>query len=371
MIKSTKTGILVTLALFCAGCSTSSMMESKKIDYRSAGKLPPLEIPPDLTQPGRDDRFAIPESKAATSYSAYAVVRGGQPRAGNTDLLPSLDKVRIDRAGSQRWLVVPGSPEKLWDPVKDFWQELGFIIKIEIPEAGVMETDWAENRSKIPQDAIRTFLGKFMDSLFSSGERDKFRTRLERGVQPGTTEIYISHRGVQEVFTSAQKDQTVWKPKPSDPELEAEMLGRMLVRFGVPEERARTLVAEPAKDQRARIVDVADGSGVLEVTEPFDRAWRRVGLALDRVGFTVEDRDRTRGLYFVRYVDPDIDQRQAEKGFFSRLFSKSDDKTAEQYRVAVKDDKATSKVQVQSKDGAADNSPAARKILALLLDQLK
>jgi outer membrane protein assembly factor BamC len=371
MIKSTKTGILVTLALLCAACSTSSMMESKKIDYRSAGKLPPLEIPPDLTQPRSDDRFAIPETKAATSYSAYAVERGGQSRAGNTDLLPALEKVRIDRSGSQRWLVVMGTPEKLWDPVKNFWQELGFIIKIEIPEAGVMETDWAENRAKIPQDPIRTFLGRFMDSLFSSGERDKFRTRLERGIEPGTTEIYISHRGVQEVFTSAQKDQTAWKPKPSDPELEAEMLGRMLVRFGVQEERARTLVAAPSKDERARIVDVADGTGVLEVTEPFDRAWRRVGLALDRVGFTVEDRDRARGLYFVRYVDPDIDQRQAEKGFFSRLFSKSDDKTAAQYRVAVKDDKTSSKVQVQAKDGAADNSPAARKILALLLEQLK
>jgi outer membrane protein assembly factor BamC len=371
MIKFTKAGILVTLAMLCAGCSTSSMIESKKIDYRSAGKLPPLEIPPDLTQPRRDDRFAVPEGKGATSYSAYATERGGQPRAGNTDLLPALAKVRIDRAGSQRWLVVPGTPEKLWNPVRDFWQEVGFIIKLEVPEAGVMETDWAENREKIPQDAIRTFLGKFMDGLYSSGERDKFRTRLERGVEPGTTEIYVSHRGVQEVFSDSSRIQTVWKPKPSDPELEAEMLGRMLVRFGVPEERARALVAEPSKDQRARIVDIADGSGLLEVTEPFDRAWRRVGLALDRVGFTVEDRDRSRGLYFVRYVDPDIDQRQAEKGFFSRLFSKSDEKTAEQYRVAVKDEKTLSKVQVQSKDGATDNSPAARKILALLLDQLK
>jgi outer membrane protein assembly factor BamC len=371
MIKSNKAGILVTLALLCAGCSTGSMMESKKIDYRSAGKLPPLEIPPDLTQPRRDDRFSIPEVKGATSYSAYAVERGTQPKAGASDLLPALDKVRIDRSGSQRWLVVPGTPESLWNSVKDFWQEIGFIIKIEIPEAGIMETDWAENRAKIPQDAIRTFLGKFMDSLFSSGERDKFRTRLERGVQPGTTEIYVSNRGVQEVYTNSNRDQTVWKPKPADPELEAEMLSRMLVRFGLPEERARAMVAESPKDARAHILDAPGGAGALDVAEPFDRAWRRVGLALDRVGFTVEDRDRSRGLYFVRYVDPDIDQRQAEKGFFSRLFSKTDEKTAEQYRVAVKDEKSRSKVEVQSKDGAADGSPAARKILELLLDQLK
>ncbi len=374
MIKSVKSGVLLALALapmiVTAGCGSYNLFDSKRVDYKTAGKLPPLEVPPDLTKPKGEDRFSVPDNKPVSARE-YDLQRSGQAKINNNDILPVVDKVRLERGGSQRWLVVPGDPDKLWPEVKEFWQELGFVMKTEVPEAGVMETDWAENRAKIPQDAIRGVIGKVFDNLYSSSERDKFRTRLERGAEPGTTEIYISHRGAEEVFTGTQKDQTRWQPRPSDPELEAEMLGRLMARFGVQEQRVKTLIAEQSRGDRAHIVDKADGTGMLEVSEPFDRAWRRVGLALDRVGFTVEDRDRNKGLYFVRYVDPEIDQRFAEKGFFSRIFSSADEKKALKYRIEVKEDNNLSQVQVQSNDGVADKSPAARKILALLQDQLK
>jgi outer membrane protein assembly factor BamC len=282
---------------------------------------------------------------------------------------------RIERAGAQRWLVVQAPPERVWPVVKEFWQESGFLVKIENPEVGVMETEWAENRAKIPDDIVRSVLSKAIDGMYSTSERDKFRTRLERGTQPGTTEIYISHRGVVEVYTNQQQDSTVWQPRPSDPELEAEFLRRLMVRFGVDEVRAKSQIAEQVKPDRARVVKMQDGTGTLELAEPFDRAWRRVGLALDRVGFTVEDRDRAHGYYFVRYVNPEKDalDTNKEQGFLSRLiFGKS--KTigpTEQYRVLVKDLKEISEVQVLNKDGAADPSDAARKILGLLHDQLK
>ena len=63
-----------------------------------------------------------------------------------------------------------------------------------------------------------------------------------------------------------------------------------------------------------------EGNGVLTLDEPFDRAWRRVGLALDRVGFTVEDRDRAKGLYYVRYVDPKTDGKKSD-GLVRTFFS--------------------------------------------------
>ena len=117
--------------------------------------------------------------------------------------------MRVDRSGSERWLVVPEPPEKVWPIVKDFWQGLGFVIKTEVPEAGVMETDWAENRAKIKQDPIRNLIGGVLDGAYSTGERDKFRTRLERGAQPSTTEIYITHRGVTEVYVNQYRDSTL------------------------------------------------------------------------------------------------------------------------------------------------------------------
>jgi outer membrane protein assembly factor BamC len=369
----------VLLALL-AGCSSTEILQGEKIKYKGAGQLPTLEIPPDLTSPSRDDRYAVPDvnPQASATLSTYNAERGAAIRAGSTEVLPNVAKVRIERAGTQRWLVVPETPEKVWTVVRDFWQGLGFQMKTEMPEVGVMETDWAENRAKIPDDPIRNFLGKIADVAYSTSERDKFRTRLERGTDPGTTEIYISHRGMVEVYTNQSKDSTVWQPRPPDAELEAEFLRRLMVRFGVEDARAKAqLASSDVTIERAKLVRTGNGSDRLELAESFDRAWRRVGLALDRVGFTVEDRDRSKGSYFVRYVDPQIDVQKnpdKNKGFLSKLAfwnsGKSDIK-AEQYRVVVKEATNVSEVRVQNKDGQQDDSDTGRRILSLLHDQLK
>jgi outer membrane protein assembly factor BamC len=370
--------LIAALAALLAGCSTS-MLESKKIDYKSSGKLPTLEVPPDLTQPTRDDRYAVPDvsPKGTATYSAYVGERAGQARATTVqEVLPKVENLRIERSGNQRWLVVPGTPEKVWPSIKEFWQELGFIINIERPEAGIMETDWAEDRAKLPQDIIRGALGKVLDSLYSTAERDKFRTRVESGAA-GETEIYISHRGMYEIYTNEGKSETRWQPRPADPDLEAEMLRRLMVRFGMDEARAKTLFTDTgAKVEKAKLVTAKGGVGTLEVQDAFDRAWRRVGLALDRVGFTVEDRDRSQGLYFVRYVDPEIDARKKDKdeGFLAKLAfwrSKPDPAKSQRYRVLVKGAGETSYLQVLTSDGAPEASETGAKILRLLLDQLK
>jgi outer membrane protein assembly factor BamC len=363
------------IALASGGCKTTTdILEGKKVDYKSAGSLPPLEVPPDLTTPSRDNRYAVPETgKGSATLSGYQADRSQQAKVGNTAVLPNVDKMRIERAGTQRWLVVEEPPEKLWGLVKDFWQENGFLVQVEVAEAGVMETDWAENRAKIPQDMIRSTLGKILDQVYSTPERDKFRTRLERATDGGS-EIYVSHRGMIEVYVSEGKDKTMWQPRPADPELEAEFLRRLMVRLGAREEKAKQTVAAAAQPTRAALGKSSDGRDLLQVQEPFDRAWRRVGLALDRVGFTVEDRDRQKGLYFVRYADPEGDLEKKKKdGFMDKLaFWRSDEKVkAEQYRVQVKSASQTSEVVVLGKDGNADQSTTARRILTLLHEQLK
>jgi len=310
--------VAAAVALMLAGCG-STLFDSAKIEYKSEKKAPPLDVPPDLTTPAREERYQIPETNpaAATTFSAYNAERAGAPRPGSTGLLPEVDKVRLERSASERWLVVSEPPEKVWPVVKEFWQELGFLIKVEVPEAGVMETDWAENRAKIKQDFIRNAIGSVLDGAYSTGERDKFRTRLERGAQPNTTEIYITHRGVVEVYPNQYRDSTVWQARPVDPSLEAEFLRRLMVRFGVADARAQAqLAAADKKDERAKMSRTGNGVGTLELAEPFDRAWRRVGLVLDRVGFTVEDRDRSKGFYFVRYVDSEAGGRKSRRRAF-------------------------------------------------------
>ena len=369
--------------LFLVACGSIDSMLDSNVDYKSQAKsktMPTLEVPPDLTTPARDNRYVVPETgRTSATLSGYQAERKEQSRAGNTQVLPQVEQMRVERAGSERWLVVANqAPEHLWPLVKDFWQENGFLIKTEVPEAGVMETDWAENRAKVPGGVLRDTFGKFIDQVYSTSERDKFRTRLERTADGKGSEVYISHRGMNEVYTSprgvaGETAQTVWSPREPDPGLEAEFLRRLMVRLGYQAERAKDLVAASPQSQRAEIRKGIDGAELLQVNEPFDRAWRRVGLALDRVGFTVEDRDRQKGLYFVRYADPESEMaiKDRERGFFGKLFGGESKLKAEQYRVQVRQSDDNSQVQVLNKDGAAESSKTTQRILTLLHAQLK
>ncbi len=375
--KLSTSASLVALLLGLAGCS-GSIIESKKIDYKSAKQVSTLEVPPDLTAPTRDDRYAVPDvsPRGVATYSAYSSDRATQPQVttGPAVLTPVAD-MRIERAGTQRWLVVPGAADKLWPEIKDFWQETGFIINIDRPEIGVMETDWAEDRAKIPQDFIRSTIGRVFDGLYSTSLRDRFRTRLEEGREPGTVEIYVSHRGMEEVFTSSTQEQTAWQPRPPDPELEAEMLRRLMIRLGAKEERAAEIVKAEPDSERATLKSLSDGKVSLELAESFDRAWRRVGLSLDRLGFAVEDRDRAQGMYFVRYIDPDAAKGESP-GMLSRLAfwrSKENDvaERGSEYRIRVAGEGSVSRVSVVTREGGEDSSETAKRILSVLKDELR
>lgn len=361
MNHTARLGLLgLTIAL-----SACSVLEGEKIDYKSASKGSSLEVPPDLKQLSRDTRYAVPGGVV----SANALQAGQAAQPSGTEAAPTgLGDVRIERNGNQRWLVVGRPADKLWEPVREFWLENGFTLATDQANIGIMETDWAENRAKIPQDFIRSTLGKVLDSLYSTGERDKFRTRMERNAAGGT-EIYVSHRGMIEVFNSSSKDSTVWQPRPADPELETEFLRRMMVKLGVSQEQAKAVAAASAQRPPAARVANVNSVPVVQIDEGFDRAWRRVGLALDRTGFTVEDRDRSQGLYFVRYVEPKGDKK--EPGFLGKLFSSDKAVPPLKYRIVVRSQGEATTVSVLNAAGAPETSANAERIVRVLADDLK
>ena len=358
------------------GCSSvNNLLAGEKIDYKSSTTRDSgLEVPPDLTQLSRDSRYQQQSgSVSATTFQARTAAAGPQSQAAVVVAPRTVGDFRIERQGTVRWLSTTLPPEQVYPLVRSFWKDNGFSIDQDRAEAGIVETDWAENRAKLPNDFIRNTVGKVFDSAFSTGELDKFNTRVERTT--AGSDIFVTHRGMVEVYVGDRRERTVWQPRPPDPALEAEFLARMMVKLGGTEEQARSAlaaVAAPTGPPRARVVE-GSASPTLRLDDGFDGAWRRVGVALDRSGFTVEDRDRRQGVYFVRYVDPSYVGR-AEPGFFSRLFSfgkKPDDRSPVRYRVQVTADGPSSTVAVLDSQGGPETGAAGKRIFALLLDDLK
>jgi outer membrane protein assembly factor BamC len=408
--------------LVLAGCDSIPFIDTTS-DYKSAGRGKPLEVPPDLTSASASDTYNVP---GGTTYSQYSEGQGQQEEQ-TEKILPTSDSVKMERAGSQRWLVVQAPPEKVWPVVREFWNELGFAVRTENPQTGVMETEWVDP-SDLTKDKEGNYLDKFqgwLDKLNALSSRQKFRTRIDRGTEEETTEVYLSHRSVSDVPDDGkQRVRTIYgevetgyrnedfeKKKGSKEaraiaeDIDAELLRRLMVRMGVEEQKSHTIMAAASTEKRATFEQDKSGNTKLTVNDPFDRAWRRVGLALDRIGFVVEDRDRSRGVFFVRYSDISIDDPQSEakkkglldtlkfwgddeeekskapapkkeeKGLTDKLKFWGDDKNKaereKQYRIQIGRGEETSAVTVTDQNGQVDVSPTANRILAMLYDQLK
>jgi outer membrane protein assembly factor BamC len=343
------------------GCGIT---ETGKIDYKSGQKTTPLVIPPDLTQLSKETRYAVvngsvsaSNAQAAPDVSQSAIELGTAGSSG----------IRMERQGNQRWLVIKQPTDAIWNTLRKFWVDTGFVLATDNKPLGIMETEWAENRAKIPMDGLRKLFGGMIDSIYSTSERDKFRTRIEVNAQ-GETEVYVSHRGVIEVYTEERSGQTIWQPRPTDPELETEFLRRIMLSLGSTEPQAKAAV-EAATPAALSTLVTQDGMQVLSISENFDRAWRRVGLALDRSGFTVEDRDRSKGIYQVRYVP--VPDPKDEPGFFKKLFTSKKETLPQKFQVLVQSAKDGAWVSVRDVGGAPDQTDSATGILKVLLQETR
>jgi len=366
-------GLTITAAIILTACK--SVTSNDTVDYKSTGAVrgPNLSYPPDLITAQADRRYIVQDGTATMSEYNAAMKKSVQMR---NNVMTGIRGMRIERDGERRWLVVEKPATELYPQVKDFWQENGFLLIVDSPSTGIMETDWAENRGKLPQDFIRSALGSVLGSVYDTGERDKYKTRLE-APKSDETEIYITQKGtLEKCVTDTAGDQclyTIWTSRPNDPNLEAVFLARLMERLGMTQEQAKAMVAVPlvAKTAKAKFVQGANNQGYIELNSSFDRSWRDVGLALDRSNFTVEDRNRSNGVYYVRYINAkDVDDK---KGFFSNLFSSKDDSKlqAKKYQVIVKSTGENSaNVYVQDADGKPENTPAGIQLLTLLTDQL-
>jgi outer membrane protein assembly factor BamC len=369
-MQRTKTAVfhrLGLMPLICCLAACGSIMDTDKVNYKNQTEAPPassLEVPPDLSKITRNKRFDVPGGTISANDLGGAKTADGGPLTSPL----ALADIQVKRSGNQMWLEITRPPEELWIPVRDFWKESGFTLLRDEQAIGVMETEWAENRAKLPQDFIRRNLGKVLDGLYSTGERDKFRIRLDR-TESNHTELYVVHRGMIEVYSDKLARSTVWQPRANDPELEKEFLRRIMLRLA-PTTADNTKAFEGGVAKSSSQLISLEGKPAVTFNQGFDVAWRRVGVLLDRNGFTVEDRDRKQGIYFVRYVDtPD----EAEEGFFSKLFSSSKNSAGpQQYRLKITSpNNASSTITILNASGQPDASVTAQKIAQLLVKELQ
>jgi len=371
-------GTMATLAastalLTLAGCSTlTSALGGDKVNYSQAATAPSLQVPSDLAKPKVDQQYVAPPMTVLSPGPQMSVTQDGNQTLGLPNPQDPLG-MHVSQDRDQHWLIVDGrSPQELWPILEKFWSDNGFELSTDTPSIGVMETNWAENRAKIPQDWFRKTFGKLVDGIYSSGTRDRFRTRVERAPD-GSTAIFITHRGMEEVNVGFQGETSQWQDRPRDPNLEIAFMGRMMETFGLTNAQAKQLITQ-AKPASERVVTVDESSGVplIVVNDSLDRVWLRVGLALDRSDFVVDSSNRASSVFTVRESDP-VRDSERRSGLFGKLFggSKADatGKTAYQVNLRALPDGHT-QISVLDASGRPDGSRQARRLVTILRAQL-
>ena len=369
-VSALRVAVAVLALSSLAGCDTlDNWFSTDRINYKDTASAPPLDIPAGLDPAPRDAKFIAPPQLTGLGGGTDQVKTDAGTLTSGIPTAQDPLGMHIEQDGKQSWLVVDGrTPEQLWPQLKEFWQTSGFILKTDSATTGVMETDWAENRAKIPNDWFRNSIGKLLDGVYSSGTQDKFRTLVERGAD-GTVDIFISHHGMVEVNTGHDNETSRWEDRPRDRNLEVAFMEKLMQKFGLSSAQADQLVAQARTVDNTAVVRT-DGAPTLDLKEPFDRAWLRVGLALDRSDFTVSQADKSKGVYYVNYVD--ASKQTKSDGVLSKLFGSSTKAPVlgKAYVVSVKGGDSGTQVAVLDQNGQPDVSSDAKRLVTQLHTQL-
>ena len=295
--------IIVLMSLFIVSCSkvTEPVKEiglgSKVIKYQEEEKVDSLVLPPNLTEPDIKGDFS-------------KVIQLGEVEIARKNV-----NVEVLRDNYRRWLLVDLSPSDVWTLSKEFFRSYGFTIEKENQKTGILETDYLEIETKVPDRSlgkIRAALAKALKTQYGLPIADKYRLRVESHSSPQQSEVYLTLFSIGEVVNG---DMRLWQPREKDVELETEMLLQLMLFLGESKSEAINKINENNKLENPTVEVLKFENGFARLVFPYDKdqAWRYLGWALDELGIEVEDRDSFEGSYFIN-VEPN-------KGFFSKLMS--------------------------------------------------
>jgi len=374
----TKAILATAIALALAACTTTGTVDGPR--YEASRQVDSLEVPPDLIAPGMERGYRIPgapgERVSARELDHNARAAPRTATAQPTTILPETPEVQLRRDGQLRWLSVQAPPEELWPQLRAFWRAQNLTLARDEPAVGVMETEWAEDLAGIPLGGTRGLLARALGTLYDAGTRDQYRLRVER--QNGGTEVFISHRGAVE-RGEADGQTSRWEIADPDPQLEAEMLNRLLVFLTTGEvagaEPAATRVDE-ADFERTGQVDLTerDGRLFLAVRGEPDALWRRLGLALDRTGLMIDEQDRSAATFLVTYRPDIVDSADDRPGALRRALSfgrATPRRQDERYQIRMIENGRDLQIEALSIEGEPLRERDARFVLELIQPQLR
>lgn len=370
-ITANRIALTTLIGLTLTGCQTlDDIVSSEQVDYKSTVRGAPLTLPPDLSQSQIHPTYSTHDGVASAAAYNKALDKANKANQSGVSVLPEQAGIKILRSGDIRWLQVDRDAALVYADLIAFWSAEGFTINRDNPAAGVIETDWAENRAKIPGNFLRRALGSIIDVVSDSGERERFTTRLER--VSGKTEVFISHERMVE--TQMDRDGTTfkWLPAKEDQGLNAAMLSRLMIYLGVEQSKAEQQVRNPEVVRTTQHnANFIDGENALGFNVARDDAYRRVGTALASSGFSIDKSDAASGTFVVRYLDTDTGEKRQGSNIFSRLFGDKGNLTPIPYTIRVSSaSTGQSVISVLNEQGAVDRSDTARRILTVLQDRL-
>jgi len=309
---------LILISLLAASCSKIADpvkkigLGSRVVNYQADDKVDSLVIPPDLTKPSSQGEFS--EVSEVSS---------------DDNIIKKVQNVEVMRDKYRRWLVVDLPPGEVWSLSKEFFRSYNFKIEKENKKIGILETDYLEIETKVPDKslgAIRASLAKVLQTQYGLPIADKYRVRIEPIEGQNKSEIYLTLSSIGEVVSGATR---VWQPRDKDVELETEMLLKLMVFLGNDRDEAINKIQTSIVSQAPTASVIFSESGYATLVFPYDKkqSWSYLGWALDELGVDVEDRDSLEGSYLIK-VNP-------SKGFFSKILSSANKQDS--YQLIIKE----------------------------------
>ena len=179
------------------------------------------------------------------------------------------------------WIYIETLPSTSWPISKNYWDTSIYQVIEADPNSGVIDIDF--------------------------NQEFKLMMKVEHGIKEASTEIFL--------YQIDKSDGTIQ----SNPEFIQTEMAKIVEYFAesINNFSGTSLAAQNLNEMKKANIFSENGNTVISLDLNFDRAWSSVSKALTEANIVTNDRDRTRGIFFVSYA------QEEERGLFGLFGSRN------------------------------------------------